>query len=168
MAVGRTLMAASRSSRVSRARYTSPIPPAPTGARITYGPNLSPAESGIPKTPFSLSNQTSVLLDWAIRKLSLRTPRPTERDSSSGLLPTDLPMFPGGLQLPVPFRVDLLLPPRQHVLRRDIARRAVQSDVVVVVHVSAYQTPGIIERQRRSWPDALPFDLCQRSIFPFD
>jgi hypothetical protein len=34
---------------------------------------------------------------------------------------------------------------------------AVQADVVVVVHVSAYQTPCVIERQRRSWPDALPF-----------
>ena len=41
------------------------------------------------------------------RKLILRTPRPTERDSSSGLLRTNLPLFPGGLQLPVPFRVDL-------------------------------------------------------------
>ena len=29
---GRTLMATSRPSRVSRARYTSPIPPAPIGA----------------------------------------------------------------------------------------------------------------------------------------
>ncbi len=29
---GSTLIATSRSSRVSRARYTSPIPPAPSGA----------------------------------------------------------------------------------------------------------------------------------------
>jgi hypothetical protein len=42
--------------------------------------------------------------------------------------------------------VDLLLPPSQHVFRRDVARGAVQAEVVVVVHVSAYQTPGIIER----------------------
>src|SRR6516164_8548816 len=42
-----TLMATSRPSLVSRARYTSPIPPAPIGATISYGPSLSPTESGI-------------------------------------------------------------------------------------------------------------------------
>src|SRR5258708_3449786 len=62
------------------------------------------------------------------------------------------------LQLPVPFHVDLLLPPRQHVLRRDVARGAVQSDVVVAVHVNLHKTPRVIERQRRSWSDALPFE----------
>src|SRR5689334_8243244 len=67
----------------------------------------------------------------ANRKLSLRTPHPTERESSSGLLPTNLPLFPGDLQLPVPFRVDLLLPPRQHVLRRDVANGAIQTNIVV-------------------------------------
>src|SRR6516162_8007792 len=36
---GRILMATVRSSRVSRARYTSPIPPAPSGARISWGPS---------------------------------------------------------------------------------------------------------------------------------
>src|SRR5262249_29286857 len=40
---GSTLTATVRSSRVSRARYTSPIPPAPTDARISYGPSLVPA-----------------------------------------------------------------------------------------------------------------------------
>ena len=39
-ASGRTLMATSRPSLVSRARYTSPMPPAPSGARISYGPSL--------------------------------------------------------------------------------------------------------------------------------
>jgi hypothetical protein len=66
--------------------------------------------------------------------------------ASSGLLTTNLPLFPGRLQLPVALRVDVLLAPRQHVLRRDVARGAVQADVVVVVHVSAYQTVCIIER----------------------
>ena len=33
-AAGKTFMATSRSSFVSRARYTSPMPPAPMGARI--------------------------------------------------------------------------------------------------------------------------------------
>src|SRR2546425_2056561 len=51
--------------------------------------------------------------------------------ASSGLLAMNLPLFPGRLQLPVAPRMDVLLPPRQHVLRRDVARGAVQADVVV-------------------------------------
>ena len=35
-------MATMRSSRVSRAFYTSPMPPAPIGARISYGPSGAP------------------------------------------------------------------------------------------------------------------------------
>src|SRR5215510_1297724 len=38
----RTLIATSRPSRGSRARYTSPIPPAPMGATISYGPSRVP------------------------------------------------------------------------------------------------------------------------------
>ena len=77
---------------------------------------------------------------------------------SSGLLATNLPLFTHHLQLLVALRVDLFLAPRQHILRRDVANRAVQADVVVVVHISVYQTPCIIERKRRSRPDALPFE----------
>src|SRR6266540_2972037 len=40
---GRTLIATSRPSFVSFARYTSPIPPAPRGERISYGPKRVPA-----------------------------------------------------------------------------------------------------------------------------
>ena len=65
---------------------------------------------------------------------------------SSGLPTTNLPLLPRRLQLPVALRVDLLLPPSQHVLRCDVARRAVQPNIVVVVHVTGYETPGIIER----------------------
>src|SRR5882762_4154399 len=39
---GKILMATVRSSLVSRARYTSPIPPAPSGDSISYGPSLLP------------------------------------------------------------------------------------------------------------------------------
>src|SRR5262250_2907907 len=39
---GRILMATLRSNRVSLARYTSPIPPAPRAATISYGPNFAP------------------------------------------------------------------------------------------------------------------------------
>src|SRR4026208_1748530 len=41
---GSTLMATSRPSRVSRALYTSPIPPAPSGASISKCPIFIPAE----------------------------------------------------------------------------------------------------------------------------
>src|SRR5947209_364988 len=46
----------------------------------------------------------------------------------------------------VPLRVDLLLSPSEHVRPCDVAGGAVQPDVVVVVHVSAYQTPRIFKR----------------------
>ena len=39
---GRILIATVRSSRVSRALYTSPMPPAPRGERISYGPRRVP------------------------------------------------------------------------------------------------------------------------------
>src|SRR5262245_26737589 len=39
---GRTLIATSRESRESLARQTSPIPPAPSGATISYGPRRDP------------------------------------------------------------------------------------------------------------------------------
>src|SRR6476469_3892269 len=41
------LMATERSRRVSRARYTSPIPPAPIGETISYGPSLAPGANGM-------------------------------------------------------------------------------------------------------------------------
>src|SRR5215510_11211521 len=41
-ACGRIFRATSRLSRVSRPRYTSPVPPAPGGARISYGPSFVP------------------------------------------------------------------------------------------------------------------------------
>ena len=66
--------------------------------------------------------------------------------ASSGAPATNLPLFPGFLQLPIALRVDLLLASGEHVLRRDLARGAVQPDVVVMVHVSAYGTPCIIQR----------------------
>ena len=44
---GKTLMATSRFSRESRARYTSPMPPAPMAAEISYGPNFVPGFSAI-------------------------------------------------------------------------------------------------------------------------
>jgi hypothetical protein len=37
-----------------RARYTSPIPPAPRCETISYGPSLVPVESRMKKTQFSV------------------------------------------------------------------------------------------------------------------
>src|ERR1700691_2876281 len=55
--LGRTLIATSRPSRVSRARYTSPMPPAPSGVRISYGPILVPAVSAIRVRHYSPSDE---------------------------------------------------------------------------------------------------------------
>src|SRR5664280_3360022 len=44
---GRTLRATSRPSRGSRARQTSPIPPAPSGATTSYGPIFEPSLRGM-------------------------------------------------------------------------------------------------------------------------
>jgi hypothetical protein len=91
--------------------------------------------------------------------LSSRLRPPKKRNSTTRLLQaSNLPLLSGRLQLPIALRVDLLLAPGEHVLRGDVACGAVQSDVVVAVNISLHQTPCIIERQRRSWPDALPFE----------
>src|SRR5438477_776269 len=45
---GSTLIATARPSRVSRARYTSPIPPAPSAPTISYGPRRDPTARTIP------------------------------------------------------------------------------------------------------------------------
>src|ERR1700730_3380535 len=74
------------------------------------------------------------------------------------LLPTNLPLLSRRLQLPIPIGVDLPLTPGEHVLRRDVANRAVQADVVVMLDVALHQTPRIFQRQRRSRPDALSLE----------
>src|ERR1035438_2747226 len=53
---GRILTATMRFSLVSRAFHTSPIPPAPMGERISYGPSLSPTERGILMSQLSLTH----------------------------------------------------------------------------------------------------------------
>src|SRR5215813_5879931 len=86
---GRILMATVRSRRVSLARYTSPIPPAPSGPTISYGPSFVPAVRAIgardykpgqylPKTPgVNGRNDSSeilrnVVLNWSedLRRLT--------------------------------------------------------------------------------------------------
>ena len=66
-----------------------------------------------------------------------------------------LALLPGGFQLAVAFRVDFLLTPRQHILRRDVADGTVQADVVVMLDVSLHQAQRIVQRERCSGPDTL-------------
>jgi len=61
--------------------------------------------------------------------------------TSSGSLATNLPLLPRRLQFPVALRVDLRLTPVEHVFRRDVADRAVQADVVVMLDVALHQNP---------------------------
>src|SRR6516165_4951837 len=68
-----------------------------------------------------------------------------------------LPLFPRRLQFPIPLLVNLLLPPGEHVLGRDVPDGAVQTHVVVMLHVALDQTPCVFQRQRRSRPNALAF-----------
>ena len=57
-----------------------------------------------------------------------------------------------------PLGLNLLLMPGEHVLWRDVADGAVQTNVVVMLYVTLNQTPRIFERQRRPGPNALPFE----------
>src|ERR1039457_2656582 len=54
--------------------------------------------------------------------------------------------------------MDLRLPPRHHVRRRDEADGTVQPYGIVVVHVLLNQAPRVLQRQRRSGPNALRFE----------
>src|SRR5712692_5909620 len=78
--------------------------------------------------------------------------------ASRGPVASIPPLFSCRLQLPVPLGLNLLLMPGEHVLRRDVADGAVETHVVVMLHVTLNQTPRIFERQRRARADALPFE----------
>lgn len=52
-------MATSRPNRESRARYTSPMPPAPSGETISYGPTLVPEEIPILASHYSPRNNAA-------------------------------------------------------------------------------------------------------------
>ena len=77
---------------------------------------------------------------------------------SRSLLSANLPLFSRHLQLPIPLGVDLPLTPGEHVLRGDVANRAVQANIVVMLDVALHQTPRIVQRQWRSRPDALSLE----------
>src|SRR5437870_8611636 len=86
-----------RRNRVSRARYTSPIPPAPTAATISYGPNLAPFVNCI-----YMANYTAVSGSlWSGRRDSNPRPRAWEAPT----LPTELRPPSEGLRFYATFNV---------------------------------------------------------------
>src|SRR5262249_24533521 len=72
---GRILIATLRSSLVSRARYTSPIPPVPKDATISYGPSRVPGLSGI--SGAIITSQTTPVCSskWTKNALSVEVVR---------------------------------------------------------------------------------------------
>ena len=91
---------------------------------------------------------------------------------SRGRLATNLPLLPRRLQLSISVGVDLLLTPGEHVLRRDVADRTVQADVVVMLDVALHQTPRIFQRLCQCWCAATgcskPVPFFDRLPFHFD
>src|ERR1017187_9815304 len=51
-----------------------------------------------------------------------------------------LPLFPRRFQLPIPLGLNLLLMPGEHILRRDVADGAVQTQVIVMLCVTLILT----------------------------
>src|ERR1019366_4504478 len=110
-------------------------------------------DSGIlPRQMFALDVWAQVLqpLQRISGGASFSFTQPAGGDSSAVAAPP--------LQLPIALGLNLLLLPAEHVPRRDVADRAVQTDVVVMLYVTLNQTPRIFQRQRRARPDALPFE----------
>src|SRR5262249_28395647 len=75
---GWTLSATSPPSRVSRARYTSPIPPAPSGASTSYGPSRDPAERLISGTWRQVDQDDIGILTVAVEEDRLAVRRDVE------------------------------------------------------------------------------------------
>jgi hypothetical protein len=70
------------SRTVSCVRYTSPMPPLPIGATISYGPSLSPGESAICLSELSLADQIEDK-SWMTGNSEVEKLRPTQTSSSS-------------------------------------------------------------------------------------
>ena len=69
-----------------------------------------------------------------------------------------LPPFSGGFQFAVAGGQDLLVPPLELVLRREITNGRVQANRVVVFDELAYDPSGVFQGQRSPWPDTLLFE----------
>jgi hypothetical protein len=69
---GRSFSATSRPSLVSRARYTSPIPPAPSGATTSYGPSFVPKVRHIRARNYSRKSAAFTLTSNGLRVALIR------------------------------------------------------------------------------------------------
>jgi hypothetical protein len=78
---------------------------------------------------------------------------------SRSLLLVNLPLFSGQLQIPIPLGVDLLLPPRQYILRRNVADGTVQA----LLHVALLGATVVLERPKELHAEAQPRNLRQRT-----
>ncbi len=72
---GRIFKATSRPNRVSRARYTSPMPPAPSGATISYGPTLVPEVRAIRTAYYSREHAALTLTCNGLQLFMIRCAR---------------------------------------------------------------------------------------------
>ena len=77
---------------------------------------------------------------------------------AAGSRPALFSLFARLLQFAISRRMDLRLPPGQHVRWREVADGAVKAYRVVVLHVLLDEPLPILLRQRRARPDALPFE----------
>src|SRR5262245_16653685 len=71
-ASGRILMATSRPSAASRARKTSPIPPAPISSTILYGPSLVPAAMVIVRGHYRAVGLIDSALEQVVESMASR------------------------------------------------------------------------------------------------
>jgi hypothetical protein len=60
-------------------------------------------------------------------------------------------LLPGLCQLPVPFDVNFVLVSAEHVLRRDVADGAIQTDVIVMVYVTLAKTKVVCGDCNNGW-----------------
>ena len=68
--------------------------------------------------------------------------------------PSYAPLFAGLCEFGVAQLEDFLVSAGEFVGGCDVADCAVQADVVVVMHIVADESAGVVERQGRAWPDA--------------
>src|SRR2546427_10339185 len=146
---GSTLIATSRPSRVSRARYTSPIPPAPSGARISYGPRWVPAARVIDLdygdlSPLSLHDLDSFERD-AKAVTTHRTRRHAEGVCSPGLKPNaphQILKARLGAQI-IPFRLHF----QKNHSRVSLLKRTPQPGERFAALVQAVESARLLRRQ---------------------
>src|SRR6202790_1315592 len=137
----RTLIATSRLRFLSRARYTSPIPPAPTGARISYEPSTAPVSSAPLSIAGCFRKQLSPFSCVAISdSTSFRSDCSAQACSRTAGRSTGSVVDPG--------------------FRACLKHHRVRLDPLLAVAAERFRDPGLIgEPLRRAWrPDGFSHD----------